>query len=214
MSLMDSEAPFQILTIDDERIELLAKELSNETGRKILAELSAGSRTASELARELSLPMPTVLFHIERLVQAGLIEVKAIRPGSRGRVKIYTSSPKAILLITSRSEPREVLKKVYDHFLRSFDRLLRMPVLATALLLAVLTIYAGFHYFSMAGVPKPKEAYAPKRAAEGEKGIIQVTAEKRESMFKMVYLSVLSVFSILLAVKIFSKRLKYRGFMP
>ncbi len=205
---MASEAPFHVFTIDDERIEILAKELSNETGRKILVELSTGSKTASELARKLSLPMPTVLFHIERLVQAGLIEVEAVRAGSRGRVKIYTSSPKAILLITSRGEPREVLKKVYDHFIRSFDRLLRMPVLATTLLLVALTLFAGFSRYANLQV-YPEKVAAPEKYG-GERDLSQVSAQQAGyGLLEIAGACIISMLATLLAVKIAVRRANF-----
>ncbi len=205
---MASETPFHVFTIDDERIEILAKELSNETGRRILVELSTGSKTASELARKLSLPMPTVLFHIERLVQAGLIEIEAVRAGSRGRVKIYTSSPKAILLITSRGEPREVLKRVYDHFIRSFDKLLRMPVLATTILLIALTLYAGFSHFAQLQV-YPEKAAAPKRYG-GERGLSQTfTSQGRYSLLGISAACILSVLATLLTLRIVIRKMKF-----
>lgn len=205
---MGSETPFHVFTIDDERIEILAKELSNETGRRILVELSTGSKTASELARKLSLPMPTVLFHIERLVQAGLIEIEAVRAGSRGRVKIYTSSPKAILLITSRGEPREVLKRVYDHFIRSFDKLLRMPVLATTILLVVLTLYAGFSHFAQLQV-YPEKVAAPEKYG-GERDLSQIsTSQGRYNLLGITAACIFSILVTLLTLKIAIRKMKF-----
>jgi DNA-binding transcriptional ArsR family regulator len=78
--------------------------LSNETSIKILELLGRESMSATSIAEELKLPLTTVKYNLDSLVESDLIMVKQIKWSQKGRqVKIYESVEKLIVLVPSKS---------------------------------------------------------------------------------------------------------------
>lgn len=79
-----------ILVPGDERSQKIAKAISSQAAGDILHALEKGPRTAGDLASTLAMPMGTVKYHIENLLEAGLIEVRDTKYSVKGRqVKVY-----------------------------------------------------------------------------------------------------------------------------
>ena len=70
---MEESGPI-LVELADPRTRTLGSELANETGRKVLMSLSAGPKNPSAIASEIGAPITTVLFHIQKLEEAGLHE--------------------------------------------------------------------------------------------------------------------------------------------
>jgi len=82
----------------------LTQVLSNETSLKILEILGKKSMSATNIAEELNLPLTTVKYNLDSLVESDLIKVKQIKWSKKGRqVKIYESVEKLIVLVPSRN---------------------------------------------------------------------------------------------------------------
>ncbi len=78
--------------------------LSNETSLKILELLGKQSMSATNIAEELNLPLTTVKYNLDSLIESELIKVKQIKWSQKGRqVKIYESAEKLIVLVPSKS---------------------------------------------------------------------------------------------------------------
>jgi DNA-binding transcriptional ArsR family regulator len=78
--------------------------LSNETSLKILELLGKKSMSATNIAEELKLPLTTVKYNLDSLVESDLIKVKQIKWSQKGRqIKIYESMEKLIVLVPSRN---------------------------------------------------------------------------------------------------------------
>jgi DNA-binding transcriptional ArsR family regulator len=78
--------------------------LSNETSLKILELLGKKSMSATSIAEELKLPLTTVKYNLDSLIESDLIKVKQIKWSQKGRqVKIYESVEKLIVLVPSKS---------------------------------------------------------------------------------------------------------------
>jgi len=78
--------------------------LSNETSLKILELLGKKSMSATNIAEELNLPLTTVKYNLDSLVESDLIKVKQIKWSQKGRqVKIYESVEKLIVLVPSKN---------------------------------------------------------------------------------------------------------------
>jgi Predicted transcriptional regulator len=72
--------------------------LSNETSMKILELLKEESLSASEVAEKLELPLTTVKYNIDQLVEYELAYVQRIKYSEKGRqVKIYEAQEKVII---------------------------------------------------------------------------------------------------------------------
>lgn len=89
----DKQAPdgeVVILVPGDERSQKIAKAISSQAAGDILHALERGAKTAGDLASTLAMPMGTVKYHIENLLEAGLIEVRDTKYSVKGRqVKVY-----------------------------------------------------------------------------------------------------------------------------
>ena len=83
---------------DSWQAKLIALELANEVGRGILRELIATPHTASQLSEIMEIPLPTTLFHLQRLESAGLIQSKKALGKRLREVKLY-SVPSAEIVI-------------------------------------------------------------------------------------------------------------------
>lgn len=93
------EPEIEILSITDERLKVLAEELSNETSRAILNCIFEGKRTAGEIASILNMSLPLVGYHIERLLKANIIRIAGIELNSKRREKkVYDAKKVAIMV--------------------------------------------------------------------------------------------------------------------
>ncbi len=91
---------FHVVHLKDDKAKLLAMELANDKGRLVLEKVFEGRKSSSELAKELNMGLPTVLFHVERLLEAGLIKVIDTNLSKKFReIKYYGPSKQAILII-------------------------------------------------------------------------------------------------------------------
>lgn len=79
-----------ILEPGDERAQQIARALSSRTAGKILDILSDGPRPTSSIAQRLDIPLTQVKYHVDNLLEAGILEVAEERYSVKGRrVKIY-----------------------------------------------------------------------------------------------------------------------------
>ncbi len=94
-----------IITTDDEKAKIVAMELANDNGRRIIDSLFIEHQSASDLANKLNIPMPTVMFHIERLMEIGLIDVVDTKLSRKFKdIKYYGPKKTAILIVPSQRE--------------------------------------------------------------------------------------------------------------
>ena len=78
--------------------------LSNGTSLKILELLGEKSMSATDIAEKLNLPLTTVKYNLDSLVESDLIKVKQIKWSQKGRqIKIYEPVEKLIVLVPSKS---------------------------------------------------------------------------------------------------------------
>lgn len=82
----------------------ITQTLSNETSLKILELLGKNSMSATDIADELKIPLTTVKYNLDSLVDSELIKVKQIKWSRKGReVKVYEAMEKLIVLVPSKS---------------------------------------------------------------------------------------------------------------
>jgi DNA-binding transcriptional ArsR family regulator len=74
-----------------DRLDLIFHALSDPTRRAILARLMSGRASVSDLAAPLDISLPTLLAHLSRLEQAGLV-----RSDKRGRSRLFRANPVAL----------------------------------------------------------------------------------------------------------------------
>lgn len=106
----------EVLTTDDERLTIIGEELSNETGRAVIAKLFDGVTSVSEIAASLNISIPLVSWHIQRLSKVHLINVTQIKLSKKNK-KIFHYSPSKFALVIV---PSNVVKStIYSDLLKS-----------------------------------------------------------------------------------------------
>jgi DNA-binding transcriptional ArsR family regulator len=88
-----------LLSLDDSKIKKIANVVSNDSCRKILDYLSNKEATESELAENLQIPISTVHYNLQQLMEAGLIVVDEFHYSEKGReVNHYKLANKYIII--------------------------------------------------------------------------------------------------------------------
>jgi predicted transcriptional regulator len=75
---------------DSWQAKMIALEIANEVGRAILRSLSTEPKTATQMSKALSIPLPTILFHLSRLEEAGIVGSKKALGKRLREVKVYS----------------------------------------------------------------------------------------------------------------------------
>ena len=92
----------------------MAKAMSSATAGTLLNLLSEEPMTATALAEQTGIPLTTIKYHLENLLDAGLIEVADIRWSEKGRqMKIYRAVQKDIILTQKKHVPPKKLLERY-----------------------------------------------------------------------------------------------------
>ncbi|HUU74731.1 MAG TPA: helix-turn-helix domain-containing protein [Methanoregulaceae archaeon] len=99
-----------VLQPGDERAQKVARAIASQTANDILHILQEGPKTASDLTGVLSIPMGTVKYHIENLLEAGLLEVSETRYSVKGReVKVYSLKDQLLIVAPRDKNIRSIL---------------------------------------------------------------------------------------------------------
>jgi DNA-binding transcriptional ArsR family regulator len=101
----------------DERAQKIAKAMGSQTASDILQILGEGPRSLTDITEQLNIPMNTAKYHIENLLDAGLIAVEQTRYSIKGReVKIYTLTNQLLVVAPRESNVRSLLLKYASLF--------------------------------------------------------------------------------------------------
>lgn len=106
------ENSFLLVNLNDEKSKKLGELIGNKTARKILELLGKKEYTATDLAKELSLPLSTIHYNLTNLEQANLIKADEYHYSAKGKeVKHYALANK--LVIIAQEQPAEsVIEKL------------------------------------------------------------------------------------------------------
>lgn len=125
-----------ILEPGDDRANKIAKAMASSTASDILGVLNNGEQTSSEIAQKLGIPITTVSYHIDNLLDAGMIRVAKTRWSKKGReVKVYDLSDKLVIMASPKTDIRSLLLK--------YASLFSILIVATVLLGAFSPMYSG-----------------------------------------------------------------------
>jgi inhibitor of cysteine peptidase len=97
------------IDLDDPRAGKIAEVMSNKTAKAILNALAEKEMTPSDISKELDIPLNTVTYNLQKLVDAGLVgKVKKMFWSSKGkRMEIYKVLNKRIII-----SPKMMSRKV------------------------------------------------------------------------------------------------------
>lgn len=120
-----------LLSPDEEQARLIGKAIASETAGKILTLMAGREVTASNLVDEIGIPVSTVMYHLENLTAAGLIEVSRIRYSVKGReMKVYRIVDQVLIVSSKGIDIRKILTR--------YAAIFSLPVLAALL-------FSSFH---------------------------------------------------------------------
>ena len=107
---MDNEP--RILHPGDPEAQTLARAIASPTAGDILQVLGDEPMTASALASRLDIPITTAAYHLEHLVDAGVIEVTGTRWSRKGREqKVYRLVDRVVIVSPAREDLQSLLRK-------------------------------------------------------------------------------------------------------
>ncbi len=112
----DDDAAEKVLILPlGEESKKVTKVLSNDSARQMLELLVDKPMSASEVSEELGVPLTTVKYNLDALIDAGLIKVKETKWSVKGRkIKIYAPIRKLIVVVpdkTDRNSVTDILQK-------------------------------------------------------------------------------------------------------
>lgn len=101
-----------VLQPGDERAQKIGKAMASQSANDILHALQEKPKTAGDLASTLAMPMGTVKYHLENLLDAGLIEVRETRYSVKGReIKVYGIRDQLLIVAPRVQNIRSILLK-------------------------------------------------------------------------------------------------------
>ncbi len=105
---------FLLLSMEDEKIKKISNVISNESCRKILDYLSNKEATESELAEKLQIPISTVHYNLQQLMETGLISAEEFHYSQKGKeVSHYRLANKYIIIAPKKTSGiKEKLKSI------------------------------------------------------------------------------------------------------
>jgi DNA-binding transcriptional ArsR family regulator len=118
----EGRAPFEtdgviILEPGDEKAQKIAKAMASRTAGEILQLLKNGNETATRIAEALNSPITTVQYHLENLVDAGIITVVERRWSQKGReVKVYGLREQMLIVVPRGGDLKGILLRYASLF--------------------------------------------------------------------------------------------------
>ncbi len=96
---------FLIIDLNESKTKKIAETITSDTSRSILNYLAEKEKTETDLAKELSLPLSTVHYHLQKLQSAGLVIVEEFHYSQKGKeVNHYKLANKYILILPKADE--------------------------------------------------------------------------------------------------------------
>ncbi|NYT20643.1 MAG: helix-turn-helix transcriptional regulator [Methanomicrobiales archaeon] len=143
-----------VLQPGDERAQKIGKAIASQTANDILHILSQGPKTASDLTGLLNIPMGTLKYHIDNLLEAGLVEIAETKYSVKGReVKVYRLKDQLVIVAPKMTNIRSILMK--------YASLFAIVIVASMAMLAILPLFQA---------PPPDLAGAPLLSEDGGGG--------------------------------------------
>ena len=106
-----------LLEPGDERAQKIAKAMGSQTASDILRFLSEGQKSLTDITERLAIPMTTAKYHVENLLEAGLLSVSETKYSVKGReVKLYSLTNQLLIVAPRHSNVRSLLLKYTSLF--------------------------------------------------------------------------------------------------
>jgi DNA-binding transcriptional ArsR family regulator len=137
----NKDANVMIIPLSDDRLKKVARALSNKTAVTVLQKLVEKPMSTTELSENLELPLTTVKYSIDALLEGELIKVESVRFSRKRRdIKYYAPVKRALIFAPERTEKGAIafLKKVLP-----FLVILALSIPAGLVVQHIVTLYGG-----------------------------------------------------------------------
>lgn len=94
---------FLLVSLHEEKSKRLAQVLSNDTSRHILDYLADREATESELAKALNLPLSTVHYNLQALIDGGLVVAEEFHYSEKGKEVMHYKLANKYIIIAPKS---------------------------------------------------------------------------------------------------------------
>ncbi len=157
---MASES-FLLVSLQEDKAKKLAQVINNDTCRKILEFLAHGEATETAIAEKLGMPLSTVHYNLQLLVEGNLVVTEEFHYSQKGREILHYKLANKYIIIAPTDN--------YD-FMEKLKKVLPLGVFALAFA-GVLQLYTMMKSGTMVAVQKVAEvggqrAYEAARVAE------------------------------------------------
>lgn len=176
MSLLPSPGPdvdsrqegeFRIVGLDDEQTGAVFEALSPETARAILTAVHDDPGTPSELADRADTSIQNVMYHLNKLEDADLVEVAGTRYSAKGKeMKVYTAADNPCVMFIGTDERRQTLVELVTRILGS------VGVLAVFSIIVQRIVEGSFPYIDMLASNQPAQPGVPLASAIFAGGVL------------------------------------------
>jgi DNA-binding transcriptional ArsR family regulator len=103
------EESFLLVSLKEDKAKKLAQVITNDTCRIILDYLAKKSATETEIAEKLNLPLSTVHYNLQNLVDAKLVNVDEFHYSKKGKEINHYSLSNKFIIIAPKEEQSSVL---------------------------------------------------------------------------------------------------------
>ncbi|MBM3229976.1 winged helix-turn-helix transcriptional regulator, partial [Candidatus Parvarchaeota archaeon] len=167
-----AEESFMLVSLKESKAKRLAQVISNETCRKILDFLSKNEATETELSSMLGMPISTVHYNLQHLVENKLVVAEEFHYSVKGKEVLHYKLANKLIIIA----PEEASPKLMDRL----KKLLPVSVITLAATFAV-SIFTGFKQGSISLTQKaamPEMARAAADSAQASSLVTQAVAQQ------------------------------------
>lgn len=133
---IEQELPKDLVVIystEDGKIETIGKLLAFEPSRKILVTLLSETLTAKQLAEKFSYDLPLVKYHLNRMLDLGIVKITKIEKSMKAQdMKYYTASQFAVVILSSSVSDRAKNSKQLTRSLKTIYKISSIGVAGIA----------------------------------------------------------------------------------
>lgn len=113
----------EILSTDDEKIKLIGSLLSNDASRNILKLLFEQEMTANEIAQKTGMLLSLVIFHLQKMQEAGIVTISKIGKNTKGHdMKYYGTTKLAVIILPAKFSEKAKNSKSLNNSLNKIFR--------------------------------------------------------------------------------------------
>ena len=134
------EDKIQFFSNTDEKLKFLGKILNNDSSREILLLLIEKEMTANEIAIQMKLSLPLVLYHINQMIQSGIVIVSKTFTNSKNQPMKYYSAKSGIVILPEKDSIKAKESK-------SFSKSLKKVMKFASVGVAGITSWFSIRYF-------------------------------------------------------------------